>query len=74
MALQPAAGARDLNPREVEANRWLCDRLAAVYRLWGYAEVSPPAVERLETLEAGGSIQDRELVRLAAAEPLGLRP
>ena len=74
MALQPAAGARDLNPREVEANRWLCDQLAAVYRRWGYAEVSPPAVERLETLEAGGSIQDRELVRLAAAEPLGLRP
>ena len=74
MALQPAAGARDLNPREVEANRWLCDQLAAVYRLWGYAEVSPPAVERLETLEAGGSIDDREVVRLAAAEPLGLRP
>lgn len=74
MALQPAAGARDLNPREVEANRWLCEQLAAVYRRWGYAEVSPPAVERLETLEAGGSIQDRELVRLAAAEPLGLRP
>ena len=74
MALQPAAGARDLNPREVEANRWLCEQLASVYRLWGYAEVSPPAVERLETLEAGGSINDRELVRLAAAEPLGLRP
>ena len=74
MALQPAAGARDLNPREVDGNRWLCDQLAAVYRLWGYAEVAPPAVERLETLEAGGSINDRELVRLAADEPLGLRP
>jgi len=74
MALQPAAGARDLNPREVDGNRWLCDQLAEVYRLWGYAEVSPPAVERLETLEAGGGINDRELVRLAADEPLGLRP
>jgi ATP phosphoribosyltransferase regulatory subunit len=74
MALQPAAGARDLNPREVDGNRWLCDQLAAVYRLWGYAEVTPPAVERLETLEAGGGINDRELVRLAADEPLGLRP
>ena len=50
MALQPAAGARDLNPREVESNRWLCEQLAQVYRLWGYAEVAPPAVERLETL------------------------
>ncbi|MFM7653343.1 MAG: ATP phosphoribosyltransferase regulatory subunit [Vulcanococcus sp.] len=74
MALQPAAGARDLNPREVDGNRWLCDQLASVYRLWGYAEVTPPAVERLQTLEAGGGIDDRELVRLAADEPLGLRP
>lgn len=74
MALQPAAGARDLNPREVDGNRRLCDQLAEVYRLWGYAEVAPPAVERLETLQAGGGISDRELVRLAANEPLGLRP
>jgi len=74
MALQPAAGARDLNPREVDGNRWLCDQLAEVYRRWGYAEVAPPLVERLETLEAGGGINDQELVRLASDEPLGLRP
>ena len=74
MALQPAAGARDLNPREVDSNRWLCDQLAEVYRRWGYAEVAPPLVERLETPEAGGGIRDRELVRLASDEPLGLRP
>ena len=74
MALQPAAGARDLNPREVDGNRWLCDQLAEVYRAWGYAEVAPPLVERLETLEAGGGISDRELMRLASEEPLGLRP
>ena len=74
MALQPAAGARDLNPREVDGNRWLCDQLAAVYRLWGYAEVAPPLVERLETLEAGGGIRNQELARLASDEPLGLRP
>lgn len=74
MALQPAAGARDLNPRQVEGNRRLCDQLAEVYRLWGYQEVAPPTIERLETLEAGGGIASRELVRLAADEPLGLRP
>jgi biotin synthase len=50
MALQPAAGARDLNPREVDGNRRLSDQLAEVYRLWGYEEVAPPAIERLETL------------------------
>jgi ATP phosphoribosyltransferase regulatory subunit len=74
MALQPAAGARDLNPREVERNRRLCDLLAEVYRLWGYEEVAPPTIERLDTLEAGGAIAERELVRIAADEPLGLRP
>jgi ATP phosphoribosyltransferase regulatory subunit len=74
MALQPAAGARDLNPREVEGNRWLCDQLADVYRSWGYTEVAPPLVERLQTLEAGGGIAFHELVRLASDDPLGLRP
>ncbi|MFM7360946.1 MAG: ATP phosphoribosyltransferase regulatory subunit [Cyanobium sp.] len=74
MALQPAAGVRDLNPRQVDRNRRLCEQLAEVYRLWGYQEVAPPAIERLDTLEAGGAIDERELVRLVADEPLGLRP
>jgi ATP phosphoribosyltransferase regulatory subunit len=74
MALQPAAGARDLNPREVEQNRAICATLARVYRLWGYQAVAPPSVERVDTLQAGGAIDGRELVRLAADDPLGLRP
>ncbi len=74
MALQPAAGARDLNPRDVERNRQLCDQLAAIYRLWGYQEVTPPSFERIDTLEAGGAIDGREVVRLSSDEPLGLRP
>ena len=74
MALQPAAGARDLNPRQVESNRKLSERLASVFRLWGYDEVSPPRVERLDTLMAGGAIASEDVVRLVADEPLGLRP
>lgn len=74
MALQPAAGVRDLNPGEVERNRSLCERLAAVYRQWGYRQVAPPTVERADTLEAGGAIDEREVVRLVSGEPLGLRP
>ncbi|MFM9072900.1 MAG: ATP phosphoribosyltransferase regulatory subunit [Cyanobium sp.] len=74
MALQPAAGARDLNPREVESQRWLCEQLAEVYRCWGYQEVAPPTIERIDTLEAGGAIAEREVVRLVADAPLGLRP
>ena len=56
MVLQPASGARDLNPQQVERNMRLREQLAEVYRLWGYDEVSPPRVERLDTLEAGGAI------------------
>ena len=74
MALQPAAGARDRNPWEVDSNRRLRARLAEVYRLWGYQEVDPPTIERLDTLETGGAIAGREVVRLAADEPMGLRP
>ena len=74
MALQPAAGAKDLNPRQVETNRQLTERLASVYRLWGYDEVSPPRVERLATLKAGGAIDSSDIVRLVADDPLGLRP
>jgi ATP phosphoribosyltransferase regulatory subunit len=74
MALQPAAGVRDLNPGEVARNRRLCELLAEVYRLWGYQEVDPPVIERQDTLAAGGAIAEREVVRLASDEPLGLRP
>ncbi|MCT0231773.1 ATP phosphoribosyltransferase regulatory subunit [Synechococcus sp. CS-1324] len=74
MALQPAAGARDLNPGQVESNRRLCQQLADVYRLWGYQEVAPPAIERLDTLQARGGKAQSDVVRLAAEEPLGLRP
>ena len=74
MALQPAAGVRDLNPGEVARNRRLCERLAEVYRLWGYQEVDPPVIERQDTLAAGGAIATRDVVRLASDEPLGLRP
>ena len=74
MALQPAAGARDLNPRQVEGNRRIRQQLASLYRLWGYQEVDPPTVERVDTLAAGGGIPSQELVRLVSDDPLGLRP
>ena len=74
MALQPASGARDLNPQQVEHNQILRERLADVFRCWGYEEVSPPQVERMDTLKAGGGINSADIVRLVSDEPLGLRP
>ena len=74
MVLQPASGARDLNPKQVEVNQLLTKELSSVYRLWGYEEVAPPRVERIETLTAGGAISRKDIVQLVADEPLGLRP
>ncbi len=74
MALQPAAGAKDLNPQQVETNQFISSLLAETYRLWGYEEVAPPRVERLDTLMACGAISSNDIVKLVASEPLGLRP
>lgn len=74
MALQPASGVRDLNPQQVQRNHELRETLAEVFRLWGYEEVSPPRIERMDTLKAGGAIDSRDIVRLVSDEPLGLRP
>ncbi|BBL85934.1 Histidine--tRNA ligase (chromatophore) [Paulinella micropora] len=74
MALQPAAGARDLKPHQIELNHQLCNQLATIYRLWGYQEVRPPKIERLSTLLAGGAIEPRSVIQIVAAEALGLRP
>ncbi len=74
MALQPASGVRDLNPQQVQRNQELRETLAEVFRLWGYEEVTPPRIERMDTLKAGGAIDSRDIVRLVADEPLGLRP
>ncbi len=74
MTFQPASGAKDLNPQQVESNQLLSKRLSSIYKLWGYEEVSPPRVERLSTLTAGGAIAIQDIVKLVANEPLGLRP
>ncbi len=74
MALQPASGVRDLNPQQVQRNQELRETLAGVFRLWGFEEVTPPRIERMDTLKAGGAIDSRDIVRLVSDEPLGLRP
>ncbi len=74
MIIQPASGAKDLNPQQVEQNKLLSYKLSEVYKLWGYKEVSPPVIERLETLMAGGAISREDIVKIVSDESLGLRP
>tara|TARA_Y100001968_G_C19085130_1_gene584904 strand:+ start:193 stop:684 length:492 start_codon:yes stop_codon:yes gene_type:complete len=72
--LQPAKGARDLNPKQVEINHLIASKLSNVFKLWGYEEVSPPNIERLPTLMAGDAISNKDILKVVADEPLGLRP
>lgn len=74
MTMQPAAGARDLLPQDVRNNSWICTQLSAVYRRWGYQELMPPTIERLDTLGAAGAIRQDVLLKLATQDDLGLRP
>ena len=71
---QPARGARDLLPQDVQDNRWICAQLHQVYRRWGYQELAPPTIERLDTLEAAGAIDEKVLLKVATQDALGLRP
>ena len=72
--MQPASGARDLNPRQVEINHLIATKLASVYNSWGYEEVAPPNIERIETLMAGDAISNKDIVKVVADDSLGLRP
>ena len=73
MPLQPATGTKDLNPQQVERNKIINNELAVIYKLWGYKEVSPPIIERLSTLMAGGAIESIDILKLVSDEALGLR-
>ncbi len=74
MTLQPASGARDLNPQQVRKNHLIASKLSNLYQLWGYERISPPNIERLDTLMAAGGISNNEILKIVSDEPLGLRP
>ena len=74
MTLQPASGARDLNPQEVKKNHLIASKLSSLYQLWGYERISPPHIERIETLVAAGGISSNEILKIVGDEPVGLRP
>jgi len=74
MTLQPASGARDLNPQQVRKTHLIASKLSSLYQLWGYERISPPHIERLDTLMAAGGISNNEILKIVSDEPLGLRP
>jgi len=55
------------------SKQWIEDRLQQVFHRWGYHRITN--LERLDTLMAGGAIQQSTVIQLQnAEEELGLRP
>lgn len=76
MVYQPPTGARDLLPLDVAQKRWIEDRLEQVFQRWGYHRIITPTIEQLDTLMAGGAIDQEAVIELhqTAGPRLGLRP
>ena len=76
MVHQPPVGARDLLPVEVSQKHWIEDRLQHVFHRWGYHRIITSTLERMDTLMAGGAIQQSTVIQLQNMEDeaLGLRP
>jgi ATP phosphoribosyltransferase regulatory subunit len=75
MVYQPPVGARDLLPLDVAQKCWIEDRLQQVFHRWGYHHIITSSLERLDTLMAGGAIQQSTVLRLHNThdEEMGLR-
>ncbi|MEA5452727.1 ATP phosphoribosyltransferase regulatory subunit [Leptolyngbya sp. CCNP1308] len=76
MTYQPPAGARDLLPLDVAQKYWIENRLEQVFQRWGYHRIITSTVERMDTLMAGGAIDQEAVIELqpVAGKRLGLRP
>lgn len=76
MTYQPPAGARDLLPLDVAQKHWIENRLEQVFQRWGYHRIITSTVERMDTLMAGGAIDQEAVIELqpVAGKRLGLRP
>lgn len=76
MVYQPPTGGRDLLPVDVAQKRWIEDRLQQVFHCWGYHRIITSTLERLDTLMAGGAIEQSTVIQLQSfeEETLGLRP
>lgn len=76
MTYHPPAGARDLLPLDVAQKHWIENRLEQVFQRWGYHRIITSTVERMDTLMAGGAIDQEAVIELqpVAGKRLGLRP
>ena len=65
---------KEFNLLDVRKNRQIINALNEVYKLWGYEEVSPSFINKIELLKAKEVINQNELVSLVSNKDLCLRP
>lgn len=73
---QPASGFRDYLPEDAAARQAIMDRIANVFRLFGFTPIDTPALERLDVLTGGDPDFKKQLYQARITEndePLGLR-
>lgn len=65
LVLEIPYGTRDFLPQEAAAKRAIEERIAAVFKSWGYDEVVTPTIEFLDTLTMGnGSNLEPQMFKL----------
>ena len=65
---------KEFNLLDVRKNTQIISTLNKVYKLWGYEEVSPSVINKLEILKSREVINQNELVSLVSNKALCLRP
>jgi ATP phosphoribosyltransferase regulatory subunit len=65
-----------LFPLDVAQKRWIEQRLQRVFHSWGYHRIITSTLERLDTLMAGGAVEQSTVIQVQDmdGEALGLRP
>lgn len=76
MTYHPPSGTRDLLPTDVAQKHWIETRLEQMFQQWGYHRIITSTVESLDTLMAGGAIDQSSVIELQGLDDqrLGLRP
>jgi len=65
---------KEFNLIDVRKNSQIITTLNNVYKLWGYEEVSPSVINKIEILKSREVINQNELVSLVSNKQLCLRP
>ena len=67
-------GIKEFNLLDVRKNTQIISILNKVYKLWGYEQVAPSLINKIEILKAREIINQNELVSIVSNKSLCLRP